>query len=684
MNYKQVASRLGDEVDKNQVQQLLQSLLKRNLLGEMDRGKYHFIHQMTYVEGYLQITQKGSGYLLSEKDGEEDIYIAPKYLNKALNGDKVMVQVFAKKKKSRPEGGVVEILQRARTHFVGIIEFSRDYSLFIPDDKRLYVDILVPNDELNGAEDLQKVIVEMVEWPERSRIPTGRVAKVLGTAGEHEAEMHAIIAEFGFDTDFSDEVLAELEQVKGEITKEEIKKRRDFRQVLTFTIDPDDAKDFDDALSIRVLPDQRYEIGVHIADVSHYVQPGTTLDQSAFDRGTSVYLVDRTIPMLPEKLSNELCSLRPLEEKLTFSAVFEMDMQGNIYQEWFGKTIIKSAHRFAYEQAQEIIESNTGIYAEELQVLNQIALKLKEARFKNGAISFETEEVKFRLDEKGKPIELYKKVRKDAHKLIEEFMLLANKKVAMLVGKQAEKEDKSKRNPFVYRMHDLPQDDKLMEFSQFIRRFGHQIKTEDPNNLAKAFNRLLEQVEGKPEQNIIQNMAIRTMAKAVYTTRKSSHYGLAFDFYTHFTSPIRRYPDLMVHRLLQEFLESGKVKADATQLEKRCKHSSEMEQKAADAERASVKYKQAEYLQQFIGRVFDGIISGVTEWGIYVELPENKCEGMIRLSTMNDDFYEYDEDKKMVVGKRKKRKFQMGDPIKIVVKKTDPIKRTIDFNLANR
>lgn len=687
-NYKQIASRLNYQGDRNDIIAGLSSLAKAEKIAEIERGKYHYIHQMSHVEGRMDITARGSGFLVTDEEGEEDIYIAPGDLNGAFHGDKVMVQLYARRKNKRLEGEVIEILKRARTQFVGLLERQKDFAFVIPDDRRMYTDIFIPNENLNGARDGEKVVVEVTDWPEKAKNPFGKVTLVLGEPGEHNAEMHAIVAEFGFPLSFPDNVIAEAEAIPTEISKEEIKKRKDMRGILTFTIDPADAKDFDDAISFQKLKNGRYEVGVHIADVSHYVRPGTALDDDAYERATSVYLVDRTIPMLPEKLSNGVCSLRPEEEKLTFSAIFELDDQGKVHKEWFGKTVIYSDRRFAYEEAQEIIESGKGEYAEELGILNSIAKNLKEARFKNGAISFETEEVKFRLDEEGRPVELYKKVRKDAHKLIEEYMLLANKKVAEYAtpkksGDGAPKDAKSDK-PFVYRVHDAPNDDKLLEFSQFIKRFGYQVKFGSEDQIAAGFNKLLTEVEGKPEQNILQSMAIRTMAKAFYTTKKSGHYGLAFDHYSHFTSPIRRYPDLMAHRLLEIYLNNQKLPKgmDRTSLEKQCKHSSEMESKAAEAERASVKYKQAEYLRQFVGRVFDGIISGVTDWGIYVELMENKCEGMISLKTLYDDFYEFDEKQKAVIGKRYKKRFMIGDPIQVIVKKSDPIKRTIDFNIV--
>lgn len=689
-NHKQIRARLESPVDSQEIIKALNSMAQRELIGELERGKYHFIHQMSKIEGYIDITAKGAGFLVSELEGEEDVFIAPRDLNRAFHGDLVMVQLFARKKGKRLEGEVIEIIERARQRFVGVLDRLGDYAFFLPDDRRMYVDIFIPAENIGEAQDGDKVIVEITDWPEKAKNPFGKVTQVLGKPGEHNTEMHAIVAEFGFDTAFPPQVEAQAEDIPDKISPKEIAKRRDMRKVTTFTIDPADAKDFDDAISFEKLDNGLMEIGVHIADVSHYVRHGTALDDEAFDRATSVYLVDRTIPMLPEKLSNGVCSLRPHEEKLTFSAIFHLDMEGNVSKEWFGKTVIYSDRRFTYEEAQEILEKGEGEYAEELTTLNTIAKALKEQRFKKGAISFETEEVKFILDEEGRPIDLYKKVRKDAHKLVEEFMLLANRKVAEFGYNQGSKgkdeKESRKSHPFVYRVHDSPNEEKIVEFSKFIKRFGYEIKTGSEKQIANSFNHLLEEVEGRPEQNILQSMAIRTMAKAIYTTKKSGHYGLAFEHYSHFTSPIRRYPDLMAHRLLEYYLNKEKLPKymDVAFLEKQCKHSSEMEQKAAEAERASVKYKQAEYLAQFKGRVFAGVISGVTEWGIYVELIENKCEGMIRLNSMFDDFYEFDEKERAVVGKRHKKRYRIGDMVKIQVKKTDPVKRHIDFVFVNR
>jgi ribonuclease R len=563
--------------------------------------------------------------------------------------------------------------------FTGIIKLSDRFAFFVPDDRKMLHDIFIPLDRLNGAKDNYKAIAKIVDWPEDAKNPIGEITHVLGKQGENNAEMNAILADYGFPLAFPDEVEKQAESIKEEITKEEIAKRRDFRAILTFTIDPADAKDFDDAISFQLLKNGNIEVGVHIADVSHYVKPDSALDKEAFERGTSVYLVDRVIPMLPERLSNGLCSLRPNEDKLCFSAVFELDNEANVIEQWFGRTIIHSDTRFSYEDAQEVLENKSGKHSKELLKLNELAYKLRERKFKHGAISFESVEIKFRLDDQGKPLGVYVKERKDAHKLIEDFMLLANKKVAEFVAKKGKGKQKY---TFVYRSHDSPKEDALLNFSQFALKFGYKIDMSSGRETARSLNFLMADVEGKKEQNVLTQLAIRSMAKAVYTTKKHSHYGLAFDYYTHFTSPIRRYPDVMVHRLLELYLADGKS-VNEDEYEKMSIHSSQMEKKAADAERASVKYKQAEYLQNNIGEKFNGIISGLTEWGMYVEIIANKCEGMIRLRDLNDDFYVLDEKNYCIIGQRRKKKYQLGDEVTITVKKVDLGKRQIDFTLLN-
>jgi ribonuclease R len=681
LNYKQVASKLNlhDDETRSLILEVLKEESRKGILQEPEKGKFILKQLKTFVTGKVDMTSDGSAYIVSEDEFEEDIYVAPRKLRNALHGDVVKVYVYAKNKGRKKDGEVVEILQRAKMDFTGIIKLSDRFAFFVPDDRKMLHDIFIPLDRLNGAKDNYKAIAKIVDWPEDAKNPIGEITHVLGKQGENNAEMNAILADYGFPLAFPDEVEKQAESIKEEITKEEIAKRRDFREILTFTIDPADAKDFDDAISFQLLKNGNIEVGVHIADVSHYVKPDSALDKEAFERGTSVYLVDRVIPMLPERLSNGLCSLRPNEDKLCFSAVFELDNEANVIEQWFGRTIIHSDTRFSYEDAQEVLENKSGKHSKELLKLNELAYKLRERKFKHGAISFESVEIKFRLDDQGKPLGVYVKERKDAHKLIEDFMLLANKKVAEFVAKKGKGKQKY---TFVYRSHDSPKEDALLNFSQFALKFGYKIDMSSGRETARSLNFLMADVEGKKEQNVLTQLAIRSMAKAVYTTKKHSHYGLAFDYYTHFTSPIRRYPDVMVHRLLELYLADGKS-VNEDEYEKMSIHSSQMEKKAADAERASVKYKQAEYLQNNIGEEFNGIISGLTEWGMYVEIIANKCEGMIRLRDLNDDFYVLDEKNYCIIGQRRKKKYQLGDEVTIMVKKVDLGKRQIDFTLLN-
>ena len=680
LNYKQVAAKLNlhDDESRGLILDILKEETKKGILNEPEKGKFILKQLKTFVSGKVDMTSDGSAYIVSEDEFEEDIYVAPRKLRNALNGDIVKVYVYAKNKGRKKDGEVVEILQRAKMDFTGIVNLSDRFAFFIPDDRKMLHDIFIPIDSLKGAKDKDKAIARIVDWPEDAKNPIGEITHVLGKQGENNAEMNAILADYGFPLAFPDEVEKQAEAIEEIILAEEIAKRRDFRKILTFTIDPVDAKDFDDAISFRKLDNGNVEVGVHIADVSHYVKQGTALDKEAFERGTSVYLVDRVIPMLPERLSNGLCSLRPNEDKLCFSAVFELDQEANVVEQWFGKTIIHSDTRFSYEDAQEVLENKTGKHSEELLKLNELAYILRERKFKHGAISFESVEIKFNLDEHGKPLGVYAKERKDAHKLIEDYMLLANKKVAEFIAKKGKGKQKL---TFVYRSHDSPKEDALLNFSQFALKFGYKIDTSSGRETAKSLNFLMADVEGKKEQNVLTKLAIRSMAKAVYTTKKHSHYGLAFDYYTHFTSPIRRYPDVMVHRLLELYLAGGKSVSE-DEYEKFSMHSSQMEKKAADAERASVKYKQAEFLQNNVGMEYIGIISGLTEWGMYVEIIENKCEGMIRLRDLNDDFYVLDEKNYCIIGQRRKKKYQLGDEVKILVKKVDLAKRQIDFSLV--
>lgn len=663
--------------DLKQVSNFIYDLELQGQIKEISEGTYAANAALNAVTGIVDHVSSRFAYIRIGED-QQDIYVKAKDLGSAVDGDTVAVTVFKTRHGEHPEGKVVEVIKRGRTRYVGRIEVSKNYSFVVPDYRKMHQDFFVYPENVGEAKSNDKVIVDIVSWGSAEKSPEAKVVDVLGKAGEHEAEIHSIMAEFGLPFEFTPQVLKESKTIEEGITKEEIKKRKDFRNITTFTIDPEDAKDFDDALSIQKLDNGNYEVGVHIADVTHYVQEKTALEEEAFERATSVYLVDRTIPMLPERLSNELCSLRPNEDKLTFAAVFELNNQAQIVKEWFGRTIIHSDKRFTYEGAQEVLETGKGDYADELKLLNDYAHKLRKERFKKGAVNFETTEVKFKLDEKGKPLAVIPKIRKDAHKLIEEFMLLANKRVATFVYEMKKGEQK---NTFVYRTHDFPDPDKVQTFATFAKQFGHKLEVEE-TSISRSLNKLMDEIEGKPEQNVLQSLAVRAMAKAKYTTSAKGHFGLAFDHYSHFTSPIRRYPDMMVHRLLQHYLD-GKSSADQTEYEKKCLHSSEREKRAADAERASIKYKQVEFMASAEKRDYEGIISGVTEWGLYVEIIETKCEGMIRMSDMDDDYYEFDEKNYCIVGRRNHKRFTLGDKLMVRVKKTDIDKRLIDLVFAD-
>ncbi|MGM9479334.1 ribonuclease R [Pedobacter sp. GSP4] len=679
LNYKQVSAKLNlnDQESRETILEILKEGKGTGIFLEPEKGKFKLKDLQNFIIGTVDMTADGSAYIVPEDEFEKDVFVAPRKLKNALHGDTVKAYVFAKKSGRKNDGEVVEIIKRAKSDFTGVIKISDRFAFVIADDKKMMHDIFVPLADTHDAKNGQRVLVTLSDWPESAKNPIGIVKHVLGNQGENNTEMNAILAQYGFPLEFPPQVEREANAIPEEIPAAEIAKRKDFRKVLTFTIDPADAKDFDDAISYQKLPNGNHEIGVHIADVSHYVIQGTELDKEAYSRATSVYLVDRVIPMLPERLSNGVCSLRPHEDKLCFAAVFELDEQANIQSEWYGRTVIHSDRRFSYEDAQEVIENKAGDYATEILKLNELAYILRDRKFKNGAISFESTEVKFKLDESGKPIGVYVKERKDAHKLIEDYMLLANRKVAEFIAKKTKGKDKL---TFVYRVHDSPNMETLNTFATFASRFGYKINTKSDKEIAKSLNHLMADVEGKKEQNILTSLAIRSMAKAIYSTKKTSHYGLAFEYYTHFTSPIRRYPDVMAHRLLQTYLDGGKS-ADMEFYEVACVHSSAMEKRAADAERASIKYKQAEYLENNIGTAYKGIISGVTEWGMYVEIEENKCEGMIRLRDISDDFYVLDEKNYCIVGQRKKKKYQLGDEVMIRVKKVDLSKRQIDFTL---
>ncbi len=675
-NYKQIAAKLefDSEQVRKQIQKDLKKLVKQNRIKQTSRGKYQIIQKKLYL-GVIDMTNNGSGFAIVD-ELENDIFIPNNRLNKALHGDLVEVEIIKQKPGKRPEGEVVRIIERAKTHFTGIVKMFKNYAFVDPDDVKMYKEIFVSKDHFNGAKNGEKVVVEIYDWPQKVGSPLGKVVKVLGQPGEHEVEIHAILDEYDLPYEFDPEVQKFADNLPKQITEKEIKKRRDMRDITTFTIDPVDAKDFDDALSIRKLDNGRYEIGVHIADVSHYLQPGTILDKEAYNRATSVYLVDRVVPMLPEVLSNELCSLRPHEDKLTYSAVFEMDETGKVYKEWYGRTVTHSDRRFTYEEAQEIIEGAEGDFKDEILLLDKIAKQLRQQRFKKGAISFDRIEVRFKVDDKGNPVEVYFKESKDANKLIEEFMLLANRKVAEFVTKKLPPKDKT----FVYRVHDEPAPEKLQDLNTIVQKFGYKLDLKSRKAIIKSLNGLLQDIQDKPEKNMLETLTIRSMSKAVYTTENRGHYGLAFDYYTHFTSPIRRYPDVMVHRLLQNYLDK-KPSPNREDYEKKCVHSTNMEIQAASAERDSIKYMQAKYIRDFKDVPFEGVITGVTEWGIYVELTANKVEGLVRRTEMRDDYYYYDEDEYAMIGEITGKKYQLGDVVTVKVKKTNPEKKQIDFEM---
>ncbi|NNE55572.1 MAG: ribonuclease R, partial [Flavobacteriales bacterium] len=673
LNYKQVAGAMG--VNDSQMRRLISEVLKEEVekgkLVQSDRGKYKLKKRpKEFIEGRIEITKTGRGFVIVE--GMEDDISVHRYDTKdAFWGDRVKIAYSPYGK--RPKGKVIEVIERMRKQYVGTLEIDDVFGFVLPSDSRVHVDFFIPKDNLNGAKDGQKVIVELIDWPDPKESPVGKITEVLGDAGDNDAEMHAILAEYGLPNEFPDAVQEFANRIPQEMTEKEIKKRRDMRDILTFTIDPEDAKDFDDALSIQKLKNGNWEIGVHIADVSHYLKPGTILDQEAYERATSVYLVDRTIPMLPEILSNNLCSLRPNEDKYCFSAVFEMDKDAKVQKEWFGRTVIHSDRRFTYEDAQERIESGQGDLHSEINVLNRLARLLRSRRFNNGGIDFRTEEVRFKLDEKGKPVSVHIKVMKEANQLIEDFMLLANTRVARFIAE--------KQKTFVYRIHDKPDPMKLVLLREFVKKFGYSLPNPTAENADKILRGLMKQIAESPEHDVIQKMAIRSMAKAVYSTENIGHFGLAFDHYSHFTSPIRRYPDVMVHRLLQHYLDKGKS-ADASELETQCKYCSTREKMAQDAEWASIKYKQVEFMVSRLGEQFKGIVSGLSGWGIFVELVETKCEGMVSLNDIESDRFEFDEDRYIIYGGKTGKEFHMGDEIDVIVASADLMRRRLDFKLV--
>ncbi len=706
-NYKQIAAKLevDDASSRNQIIKKLQELLAKKEIEETERGKFKAIVNTEYHTGILDMASKGSGYIISD-DFEEDVYIASNNINKALNGDEVEFYTYKRRKQGKFEGEITDIIKRAKSEYVGVIQIHPNYAFVVVNGNKMYKDIFVPINKINKAEDGDVVLVSLESWEKNEDSPKGAVLKVLGKPGEHNTEIHAILAEYGLPYEFPNEVEEYANTLDTSISQEEIAKRRDLRKSLTFTIDPKDAKDFDDATSFKILDNGLYEVGIHIADVSHYLQEGTILDDEAYERATSVYLVDRVVPMLPEVLSNNACSLRPHEEKYTFSAVFQMNDQAEIKDQWFGKTVTYSDARFSYEEAQTIIDNNSQMPDKEgmskintfipqkisiegneynadpkvayaILKMNELAQVMRRKRMKDGAISFDKVEVKFELDEQANPIGVFFKTSKEANKLIEEFMLLANKKVAEFIGKQ------SPKKTFVYRVHDEPDASKLEALQGVVSKFGYKLNFKDRHSIANSLNGLLRDVQGKREQNLVDTLTIRSMSKAEYTTHNIGHYGLAFDYYTHFTSPIRRYPDVMVHRLLQHYLEDGKSANEAI-YEEKCNHSSNMENLSTKAERDSIKYMQIKYMEDHKNEEFVGVISGVTDWGIYVEIVSNKCEGMVSVRDMNDDHYAFDETEYALIGKKTGISYQLGEEVVVKVKNTDLAKKHLDFTLIGK
>jgi ribonuclease R len=696
--YKDIAQKLNitDATNRNTLIKKLVSLKEQRRILEPTKGFYQAVQKdqtKQYHEGRVDITGKGNAYIIIE-GFDDDIFIPFNKLKKAFHKDTVEVYIYPRRKGKKLEGEIMSVVKRFKESFVGIIEIQERFAFVRMSDFRMYTDFFIPQNAFNGAKDGDKVVVEMAKWEDNSSSPEGRITQVLGAPGEHNTEIHAILAAYGLPYEFPFEVTEFANQIDTSIKASEIAKRRDMRDVLTFTIDPKDAKDFDDALSFQILDNGHYEIGIHIADVSHYLEEGTVLDDEAFERATSVYLVDRVVPMLPEVLSNEACSLRPHEEKYTFSAIFEINEDARVVSEWFGRTVINSNERFAYEEAQHIIETGSVDIPREISIreeaysvsneikaatiiMDRLAKLMRARRMNDGAISFDKVEVRFELDSEFNPTSVFFKESKDANKLIEEFMLLANKQVAAFIGKQ------KPEKPFVYRIHDEPDEDKLMALQGVVSRFGHQLDFKSSKTMSQSLNTLLQNVKGKKEQNLVDTLAIRSMSKAVYTTNNIGHYGLAFDNYTHFTSPIRRYPDVMVHRLLQHYLD-GATTADKDKIEKKCKHSSDMEGLAANAERESIKYMQIKFMEDHQDQEFIGVISGVTEWGMYVEIIDNKCEGMVRIRDIKGDYYAFDAKNYAIVGERKNKIFTLGDEVVVMVKSTDLEKRHLDFSLIGK
>ena len=676
-NVKQVAARMGVS-DKDAVYTILIMLAEEGVIEKVSRGGFQLTRKaMPLYTGRVEMNASGVAYIVVE-GLDKDIIVDQRNTHHAMHGDTVEVTVIARRRDGREEGEITRIIEQGRRQFVGRIEISERFAFVSIDSRTMTVDIFVPERHINGAQNGQKVVVKILEWSENQKNPIGTVVDVLGNVGDNTTEMHAILAEFELPYKFPEELEKQAEKISAKILKKEIAKRRDMRGVATFTIDPADAKDFDDALSLEKLANGNWEVGVHIADVTHYVREDTDIDNEAISRATSVYLVDRTVPMLPEKLSNFLCSLRPNEEKLCFSAIFELTDEGQLVSEWFGRTVILSDKRFSYEEAQAIIEGGEGECKDEMLILDNLAKKLRKERFRNGSIGFERDEAKFILDESGKPLGVYFKQAKDSNHLIEEFMLLANRRVAQFIGK---KKAGQKERTFVYRIHDKPNQEKFDKFKGFISRFGYTFKADKGRAVAKELTKLLESLKGKKEENLISTLAIRSMAKAAYSTHNIGHYGLGFEYYTHFTSPIRRYPDMMVHRLLQHYLDGGKS-AKEDLYEQLCEQSSAMEVRAAEAERASIKYKMVEFMEDKLGQEFDGTISGVTDWGLYVELSETHIEGMVALRDMNDDFYAFDAESYAAVGHNTGRRFTLGDGVRVRIKRADLARKQLDYEMV--
>ncbi len=681
-NYKQIADGIGyvNPRQREMVIQALHQLLADDKIKETDKGKYILnLKIQGTLTGIIDFNQSGNAYVNVEGIAD-DIFIHSKNVKDALQGDKVMIVTYNFKGK-KLEGSVVQVLERNKTEFVGTLDYidHKEFGFVVADKKIIHTDIFVKKENFHGANPGDKVVVKMLGWRKGDKNPEGEIIQVLGAPGEHETEIHSILAEYGLPYHFPEEVEKEADKIDREIHEHEVKKRWDMREVLTFTIDPKDAKDFDDALSIRKLSNGNWEIGVHIADVSHYVTPGSLIDEEAYQRATSVYLVDRVVPMLPEVLSNGVCSLRPNEDKYTFSAVFEMDEEAQIHKEWFGRTVTHSDRRFTYEEAQERIESETGDLADEILTLNRLAKIMRSQRIKNGAITFDRSEVRFNLDENNEPIGVYFKVSKDSNHLIEEFMLLANRKVSEYIS--LTRKGEYTNNTFIYRIHDDPDPAKLEALRDFVSTFGYKMNLANTKKVAESMNALLQGVQGKPEENMIETLAMRSMSKAVYSTNPIGHYGLGFEYYSHFTSPIRRYPDLIAHRLLQHYLDGGKS-PNRNEIEEKSKHCSAMERLAADAERDSIKFMQVKFMEKHLGEVFEGVISGVAEFGFWVAIPENGAEGLIKLRDLVDDSYNYDAKTHAVYGSRTGNQYQLGDQVKIKVMKANLIQKQLDFKIV--